>query len=490
MSYLMHLKLQPKQALAMKQTQKLMMLPHMQQALHLLQIPVMELLPLIEGEMEQNPLLEYSAYTNDEGDEKDPEEASESSEPASDQEVTFDENVNFEILKLLDNEFRDHLSENGVSSFQSKEEEQRRHFQESAVTSESSLFEHLMLQAKETFSDSYSLQLAEQLIGNFDENGFLAVPLGEIAILNQASEDELEALLEEIQHFEPYGVGARDVQESLLIQLRYLGKAHTLAYKLIATHYENLIHHRIPIIQKKLRCSSQDIEEAVSQISKLDLHPGLCHSRGDVPLAIPDVFLREEEDMLIAEVDDDILPPLRLNTRYLRLLQNESLPMETKNFIKSKIISAKWLVRNIRQRNDTLIRIAQALAEIQKGFFSSSRGTLVPITMKTLAERLELHESTIARAVANKYISTPRGIFPLRSFFTTAYVTERGEDISSKTILDALSDIVRQEDKRKPLSDEALSQALKERGIRCARRTIAKYRRALNIGNGFQRRKY
>lgn len=485
MSYPIFLKLQPKQAPTLKQTQKIIMLPQMQQALHLLQMPVMELSMALNEEMEKNPLLETDVEPieieqNETEEEKD----------LTEQEMNFDEK-NFEILRQLDEDFKDHFLESGnFIKKRTSEDEKLKAFQDSLVCEDISLFEHLMKQAKETFENKEKLNMATCLIGNFDERGFLSTPLLEIAYLSQASEENLKEILKEIQTFEPYGVGATSVQECLLIQLRCLRKEHSLAYSLLENCFDDLLHNRLPVMQKTLGCTKEDLLEAIDKIAKLDLHPGFWYVNQVVQHIVPDVTLRQDGENLIAEVDNDIIPQIKLNKRYLRMLDDEKIPIETKTFIKQNLMSAKWLIKNILQRNDTIIRIAEFLAKTQREFFIDPKGNLIPMTMKVVAEELDLHESTIARAVANKYINSPRGIFPLRSFFTNAYITNSGEDISSKTVKDGLEKLIQSENKKKPLSDDALSDALKQDGISCARRTISKYRAQLNIGNASQRKKY
>lgn len=495
MSYPLSMDLSQKLTPSLKQMQRLIMSPQMQQALHMLQAPVMELSTLIEAEMEQNPVLEtiQEGMTEDFDEGAAERENAELSEEVNDhpeKELSFNEH-DFEILLQIDEEFRDYFRESGPSRQRNSDEEKLRTFQENSITAESTLFEHLMKQAHETFSDKEELQMAEALIGNFDENGFLFSSLEEIAQLNGYKASHLLPILKKIQTFDPAGVGATNLQEALLIQLRAQGYKDTLAYEILEKHYQDLIHNRIPVIQKKLGCSLQEISLAIKEdIAKLDLHPGTLYSKELVQSIIPDVVLQQEDEKLIVVVNDEHLPAFRINQRYLKMLDDEKLNGETKEFIRQKIMSAKWLMRNIHQRNSTLERITAALAQKQKEFFVNPEGKLMPLTMKTLAEELELHESTIARAVASKYVDSPRGLLPLRSFFTNAYVTHEGEDISSQTVRDVLLDIIQHENKQKPLSDEALAAQIKARGINCARRTVAKYRAALNIGNAHQRKQF
>jgi RNA polymerase sigma-54 factor len=488
------LQLISKQAQSLKQIQRLIMTPQMQQALHLLQLPILELSTLVEMELEQNPVLE--SVNENEGEdlnidalEADSSEESENLEQNPEKALRFDDQ-DFDVLKQMDEDFREHFSESTNFTQRNKEEEQRQAYMESSIVAETTLFNYLMKQAHDTFETDEELAIAEALIGNFDENGFLKVNLEEIALLTQIDIKKIQKVIVEIQDFEPFGVGAQNLQESLLIQLRCLAKKQTLAYKIVDQHYDDLLHNRIPTIQKGLKCSPEEIYEALERhISKLDLHPGVCYSHQIIQSIVPDVTLRLEKDELIVEVNDEAIPSLKINHRYLRMLDDETQTLETKDFIKNKIISAKWLLKNIYQRNETIQRIAESLAERQKEFFLNPEGKLVPLTMKTISEELGLHESTIARAVNSKYIETPRGLFSLRFFFTNAYLTNEG-DISSKTVKQVLLEILEDEEKQKPLSDEAISNAIKARGIPCARRTVAKYRAELKIGNAQQRKRF
>lgn len=505
MSNTLSFELQQKPGQNIKQLQRLIMSRQMQQAIHFLQMPIMELTPLIDLELEQNPVLEYSKEEGDESEsnsdsdtdsdlkqlEEDNIEETTDGDSVPESELSFEEG-DFEIMRRLDQDFRDHFSESGNAPAQrTTEQDELQTFLESSITSEETLFEHLMQQAKEAFEDKKELGIAEAIIGNFDRSGFLNTPLEEIALLQKCSVEAVRKVLKVIQTFDPIGVGAGSLKESLLIQLRSQGKDGSLAYRIIDTHFDDLLHNRIPAIKKGLHCTAEQIGEAVDHdIAPLDLHPGTQLSHDVTSFIIPDVALREDGDELVVSINDDSMPRLRLNTRYLRMLDDPALPTETKDFIKQKIVSAKWLLKNIMQRNSTLERIAESLAKWQRDYFINPNGKLVPLTMHVLADELEVHESTIARAVSGKYIDTPRGVMALRSFFTSGLSSQTGEDISSKTARDLLADIIAKENKEHPYSDEAISAMMKEKGIQCARRTVAKYRVALNIGTAQQRRKF
>lgn len=500
MPYPLSMELQQKPVQTLKQLQRMIMSRQMQQAINLLQMPIMEVSPIVEMEMQQNPVLEYlENETEESANEQDIEmqqledEVAEEvidGEELPETSLKFDER-DFEIMRRLDEDFRDHFLESEGSIKPSSKQEKLQTFLESSITDEPTLFEHLMAQAHEAFQSPKELAICEALIGNLDEFGFLTTPLAEIAVLQKCSVEELEKILSVIQTFHPTGIGARNLQESLLIQLRTQSKQGMLAYAIVEHHFDDLLHNRIPNIRKGLHCTAKEIGEMIDHhIAKLDMHPASQLSRLPITYIAPDVTLRQEEDKLVVVVNDESIPRLHLNRSYMRMLEDESLPAETKDFIKQKIVSAKWLLRNLMQRSSTLEKIAHTLVKWQHAFFLDPNGELVPLTMKMMADELELHESTIARAVANKYIDTPRGLLPLRSFFTNALATQHGEEISAKTVRDILQDIIRDEDTHHPLSDEAISAVMKEKGIKCARRTVAKYRNALNIGSAQQRRKF
>lgn len=441
-----------------KQIQRLILSPQMQQALHLLQLPILELTTVIEEELAHNPLLEAD-----------------------------DRHEECELLRKAEEEMRQ------PSCQGQREEEDLKAFIENTVAYESSLFHHLIQQAQETFENPEKRSLAEWVIGNLDPDGLLTSSLEDLALFSNATLEEVEEVLAAIQTFEPLGVGARNLQEALMIQLRGKGKEQTLAFRIVERHYDDLIHNRIPFIAKSLSRSPEEIKQTIlDEISLLDLHPGTNqphgHYRQVIQPIIPDVLIHQQNGRLSIEINDERIPHLRLNHHYLRMLENSQLSEETRAYIQEKIASGKWLLRNLHERHHTLYRIAEELMKTQRDFLTRPDGKLIPATMREVAEKLELHESTIARAVANKYVSCPRGIFSLRSFFSHAYVTEEGENISARTVKELLVKLIKEENPKKPLSDETLSSLIKSKGIPCARRTVAKYRQELGIGNTSQRK--
>ncbi len=470
----------------LKQAQRLMMLPQMQQAIQMLQAPVMELSQMIELEIQQNPILDYA--------EPDPSADEDWERDTSDDhvsEVSFDED-DFAILQHLDEDYRDHFAQNAdFTERHSMEEDKRCNYAESLIPSTPKLYEYLMIQSYETFETPEQLRLANVLCGSLDDTGLLTTPMAEIAALNGTSLESLEEVLRTIQSFEPPGVGARDLREAFLIQLERQGKSATRAYQIVQNYFEDLLHKRIVNIARGLHCSTGEISQAIeSDIATLDLHPGTDFSQALPQAIVPDAVVKQEGEQLIVEVNEDPIVPLKVNSGYLRMLNDDALPEETRNFIRNKLASVKWLQRSVQQRNETIQRVITSITRRQAEFFLNPEGQLVPLTMKILADELEVHESTIARTVANKYIDSPRGLLPLRSFFTNAYTNEQGKELSSSTVREVLQQIIAGEDKMRPLSDEAISNLISKKGIQCARRTVAKYRVELNIGNAQQRREY
>ncbi|MCH9608490.1 MAG: RNA polymerase sigma-54 factor [Chlamydiales bacterium] len=411
-------------------------------------MPVMELEALISEEISQNPMIEWDVETLS--------------------------------------------SEIPSKSTGGKEEDDLKAYIENSVSYETSLYDHLMNQAKMTFGEE-EYKLATLIIGHIDESGFLTTPLEEIALLSDVEVEVFAPLLEMIQTFDPIGVGARSLQESLLIQLKLGGKESSLAYRIVDCGYDDMLKNRIPSIAKVLHRSSKEIYDTIAgEIAPLDFHPGTLFSAGHYKRQthhlIPDLHIDLVEGALRIEINDSSLPSFRFNNGYLKMLESKDLDSETRTYIQEKLTSGKWLVRNLQERHQTLRRIAEKIVETQSPYLSDPKGDLKPMTMKEIAEMLELHESTIARAVANKYLSCPRGILPLRSFFTNAYTTDSGKEISSKTVKECLKQIISKEDRTSPLSDEAISKMIKSQGIACARRTVAKYRSELGIGNTTQRK--
>lgn len=471
-------------------TQKLMLLPHMQQAFVILQMPIMELAELVLHEMEQNPLLDMASMDN----EAHLEEAVE--ERTSDKLHELDlEDPSFMMLRNLDEEFSTHLTQTeDFGHSRSREEAQYQLFLDSLIVAQEDPFAALMAQLRERFQDPDLVQCAEILLGYLDEYGYIDTPLEDIALLHDIPLTRVTDVLLMLQELEPAGIGARSLQESLLIQLKRNGKEGGLAWKMVSEEWDNLLHRRIPILAKTFHMTCEEIEQVIhDDVRPLQIHPFSKMQNSPAMQLIPDVTLRyeEEEEAVRITINEESLPPLLIQPQYRKLIQecaSHNSPMH--QFVRTHFSNLKWLTKMLHQRNQTLFRITLYLAEKQRAFFTSQETHMHPMTMQEVANALELHESTIARAVVNKYIDSPRGLMPLRAFFTYGYSGPNGTLLSSSAIFDAIQTLIHDEDKQHPLSDAKLASLLQERGMTCARRTVAKHRGTLGIGNVQQRRHY
>lgn len=437
--------------------QKLILSPQMQQALHLLQLPLQDLSLFLSEELSLNPLLELP---EEEGYEEDD-----------------------EYFSLL------------ATSVGSAGEDDKQSAIENRTVFERSLYSMLLEQVEEVSSDLHEKTLLKILIGYLESDGLLKTPLQEIADWEELPLSVLEKGLSLLQTFEPIGVGARSIQEAMLLQLKHQGKEGSLAYRIIDQHFEAMLQNRIPLIAKQERSSSEEIHKVIEEeIASLDLRPGASIPEGHYSSyktqLRPDVTVTFVGEFYEIEIHEGRAQFLRFNKHYLEMLHGEEINEETRQYLMERISSGKNLMKNLYERHQTLYRLTEELVKVQRNYFLDPKAQIAPLTMKEIAEKLELHESTIARAVSGKNIAHPKGISPLRSFFTNSYVTDSGEEISSQSVKQVLREILSKEDRARPYSDEALSKLISSQGIECARRTVAKYRQELGIGNASQRKRH
>lgn len=437
-----------------RQTQQLMVTPQMQQALTLLQLPLVELESALDHILEQNPLLERGEWQ----EERTPRE----------EEVGWEEGG---IPNLPQDSPTEIIERTHVAS--------------------PSLYLFLMEQAEEVLSSEEDRSLASLLIGDLDERGFLSTSLPELAIITEVPLDKLQRVLLHLQRLLPPGLFAKDLQESLLLQLQRRGREGTLAYRLVQEYFPLLLKNQLPKISKALSISLSQLTHLMEkELSNLNFSPAAKFSSLPSTHPPPDLLILLEGEKLVIRLPEESTPDLRLNPTYLSLLEDPSTPEETKRYLEQKLASAKWLMRNLSERNQTLMKIGLLLVEWQHSFFVSSTGKLLPLTMRKMAEELGLHESTIARAVQGKTLYCPRGFFTLRAFFSSGYSARNGEEISSIAVKEFLTKLIEEEDKSSPLSDEKLSLMIQKKGIPCARRTVTKYRAQLQIPSARVRQRY
>lgn len=456
----------------LEQQQKLLMTPELRQAIAILQMSTLELGEHIQKEMEENPFL----------DEKEPEEVPEQEKKEAEAEA--EANSTLEQWMEFHND-RDY-------GYMPQEKDEEKSF-ENYVTSRPSLVEHLEFQLRMLSRDDQDLHIGEYLIGSIDDNGYLTVELAEVAGQLEVPEARVEEVLKMIHSFHPHGVGARDLSECLMIQLCHYGKNDPIITEIVQNYLEDIGRGRLNRIAQALSVSVQEVQEICDLIRTLDPKPGLQYSNSDqIKYIKPDIFVEKIDGEYVVVVNDFQFPRLTINRTYEKILrQPEAFTREARQYLEEKMGSAMWLIKSIEQRRMTLYKVARCIVDIQKDFLDNGIAFLKPLTLREVADIVEVHESTVSRATTNKYMETPQGLYELKYFFSTGVQCGRGaEKVSARSIKKQIEEMVAQEDPTQPLSDELIAQNLQEQGISISRRTIAKYRNELGIASTIVRRRY
>lgn len=467
-----------KQSLQLKLSQHLALTPQLQQSIRLLQLSTLELNQEIENFLVENPLLErlelggegsYAAPT----ERSSPQETAEAPQQESETEVPYD---NLEEMGGT----ADWLSDGGHSS-QRKDDDEDTDFQEIQAAA-TSLRDHLGSQLALTPLSDRDAALVRFLIEALDDDGYLTQPLEELLELLppefDIELDDLQIALKHLQNLDPPGIGARSPAECLALQLKSLpeDEDQRLAIKVVEEHLESLAARDYQRIKRKLQCSDDELREAHALIVSLNPRPGAQFSPSDTRYVLPDVVVRKVRDQWVASLNGDAVPRLRINRLYASILQRQR-----GSSLAGQLQEAKWLIKNVQQRFDTILRVSQSIVDRQRQFFEYGEVAMRPLTLREIAETLGLHESTISRVTTQKYMATPRGIFELKYFFGSHVATETGGACSATAIRALIKQLVAAEDQQHPLSDSRIVEILGQQGIVVARRTIAKYREALNI---------
>lgn len=464
-------------SLRLRQQQRLVMTPQLQQVIRLLQVNTTELEEIVRKELETNPTLEEA-----DEDEPLPPELLEGPKAAEENEIS-EKSMDEWLAIAAEEEPREHRDRDREQVFERMQDNQA----ESAETLE----DHLMAQVRLSQAPEEVAVLAEEIIGNLDGNGYLPVPLGELAKSKGVPVERMEAALKLVQSLDPIGVGARDLKECLLLQLEEVEGDKTLARRLVSEHLDHLDHNR-PNLAKELALKVGEPEEnvgrALKQVRFCDPKPG---SRFTPPAqrVFPDGRIEKEGNKYIVQLNDDGVPPLRLNKQYREMLANRAtLGAEEKKFLQEGFRNALMLLRGIAQRRSTMTRLLEHLVKVQGEFLEKGRAGLKPLTMREVADAIGVHEATVSRVVANKYVETPRGIYAFRDFFSTSLASEGEGAVSGAAVRERIRDLVDKEDPAEPLSDDKLCELLNVSGVTIARRTVAKYREALKIPKAFERK--
>ena len=463
------------QVQSLRQTQ--VMAPQMRQSLKMLQVPVLELQAIVAQELEVNPTLDETPLENEQIEIEPEVDAEAPDDRAEELELMED----YERLAKLDDEWRDYFNQASGSGGPSAEALSRREYLMNTLRQETSLQEHLAGQLAMVNLDDHSRRLGELLIGCIDEDGFLGTTVEELALTGFEAED-VERVLAIVQEFEPVGVAARDLRECLLIQLRRRGRADSLAYRVVEQHLHALGGRKYPDIASSLEATVDEVTEAARDIAALEPRPGREFSGESATYVLPELTITKDDDgEYIVLLNDDQIPNLRISRRYRQLVEDAATNKETRRYIIEKIKQGEFLIKSIQQRQDTIRAIAERIVEVQRDFLDHGVEHLRPLTMSEVADEIGKHETTVSRAIANKYVQTPRGVLELRYFFTPGYKKQNGSEVSNEAVKNNILKLVDEEDKLKPLSDSAIQKQLEANGTKVARRTIAKYREELKI---------
>ena len=474
------------QYLSQTQQQRLQMVlaPQLRQSLELLQVPALELVSLVQQELQQNPTLEEKPSTEAPAAEL----ASENAETPTNDEANFKEA--FDILAKLDDEWREYFRQTHTTRPYTADDAAKRQFFLDSISQTESLQEHLMSQLSIADLSETERQIGELLIGSINEDGFLTSDLADLANTTGFSVQQLHDVLHLIQEFDPIGVGARDLKECLLMQLKRLGKEDSLAATVVRDHLDALGTKKFPEISRALKITVEQVQDVARFISTLEPKPGRMFVSDTTSYVMPEVLIQKIDDQYTVFLNNDHIPHLHISDHYRQLMSDNKTTSDVKNYIREKIRSGMFLIKSIGQRQQTIYNIANEIVHKQKDFFDHGISHLKPLTMAEVAKVVGIHETTVSRAIANKYMQTPRGTFEMKYFFTPGYKTSDGKDISNKTIKDSISKLVEEEDAGNPLSDQAMVEHLQKMGIKVARRTIAKYREELKILPSHLRKSY
>jgi len=438
----MQLELKP----ANKLTYKFRLTPQMRLSINLLQMPLVKLKEFVAKQVEENPLLEI------------------------------------EKLEAPTNEAESDLNYN------SDEDEEKQDYRESLITNPVTLQEHLLRQLHLLVDTDNGRKTGEFIIENIDDDGYLKISIEEIAKSTQATLQKAKEVLLLIQTFDPIGVGARDLRECLLLQIKTKGEEkflpagrQALEGQIIDKYLPYLEKKRFEFIAKKLKVTVERIKEAIKEIANLEPKPGRSFNTERTVRLIPDAILKKNNDRYEVMLNDWELPSLNLNPKYKRMLKQKDVAEDTKEYLKERLGAAKFLINAINNRKETIKKVAEAIVYIQKDFLDNGMQNLKPMTLSQIAHLVDKHKSTVSRTVNNKYLQTPDGIFELRHFLSSGVKQENGEFYSSKAIKSKIKELIENETKENPLTDQEVVNLLKTEGISISRRTIAKYRHQLKV---------
>ncbi|MHC4115035.1 MAG: RNA polymerase factor sigma-54 [Planctomycetota bacterium] len=478
--------------------QRMKLAPHMIQSMEILQLPILALQERIEQELNSNPVLEAEESPSPEEEASTAEGTDEDSdEKEAGTEILGEKPEDFGRFDNLDDGYREHLDQNPPFRYSVGSGELDRKFEaiKNTAAPPQSLHEYLCEQWRMVEAGDAVKKAGSMIIDYIDERGYLSVRLEQLHNKDSTefSFEDLQEALELVQKLEPAGVGARDLKECLLIQMAQSSNEMSFEARLVSEHMDELLDNHLPDIAKKMHCSIEEIKRAIRHMSKLDTSPGLQIGQDRNHAIAADIIVEplEEAEGYSVRLSESHPRNLRINKYYTRMLKGSDTNENTKQFLQNNIRSAQWIIEAIEQRKRTLLKVAKAVVKHQKEFFDKGQLYLRPLPMSKIADEIGVHLATVSRAVAGKYILCEWGVLPLRKFFSGGKKDINGRSHSWEAIRAKLQQIIDAEDKSKPLNDEKIQKKLAEAGINgVARRTVAKYRKLLNIPSARLRKRY
>ena len=495
-------------------SQQLVMTPQLQQAIKLLQLSRLELVGLVQRELEENPVLE-DALEGEGGPEEAAEapDATEAPEAAEAPEVfdgleaaapeleptpegiapestaAGDEPEPSDADKVADIDWQNYAEAYPQTGMRESRDDDDRPGFEATLTRRPTLAEHLEWQLHLSPFSELEKAAAEIIIGNLDERGYLRIGIDEVAREAEVEPAVAEAALAKLQEFDPAGVAARDLQECLSIQVRVLGIEDPLVGRILAECLDLLVKRDFRGVSRKLGIPIEDVAAAAKVIGRLEPRPGRAFGGDDPVYIVPDIYLYKIGDEFHIVLNDDGLPRLRISNLYRDVLtRGNHSSKDTRAYVHEKVRSAMWLIKSIHQRQRTIYKVMQSIVKHQSDFFERGINFLKPLNLRDVAEDIEMHESTVSRVTTNKYVHTPQGIFELKYFFNSSINKLDGDEIASESVKERIHTLIRSEDPRRPLSDQRIAEMLRVANINIARRTVTKYREALNLLSSTKRR--
>ncbi len=469
-------------SLKLEQSQKLIITPELKLAITLLQYSALELQDHIQEELINNPVLEVMENREEEKNEEDEVDGE---SPDKNEEQIYGNDFPWE--EYFRDMGLDSASDRGGSVKQVNDSQPT---VENCAGMTGTMLEDLLSQLRMFSLTDRQYRLAAFLAGNLDRNGYLQGDLEELAPVLGVKLGELEKALRVVQRLEPTGIGCRSLQECLLLQIQKMDNPPRVAVEIVNHYLPAAADGRYRYIASRLDCNEKTVEEAVEFIRTLNPKPGSIYGEGEeTRYIVPDVIVEKVDDEYVVTGNEAGMPQLTISPFYHKMLKSDSIDEQLFTFVKNKIEKAYWLIRSIEQRRITLYKVAQQIVDIQKEFLDHGIKKLKPLTLKEVASNVGVHESTVSRAAANKYIQTPRGLFPLKFFFSSGLGGADGSDHSAPSIKTHIRELVESEDQAKPFSDQRLAELLNEKGIQISRRTVAKYREELSIAPSYKRRR-